>query len=522
MKFKDAYCKKNDMNVLSEDFIKSLAQQMNIASQNTVSQGTQKKIHTDKEITGIVKCKKNKSIKYSSFAAAAAAVIVIFRFSALHFTNKFNIKTDSPVTKPSVTSDISDITTSSAPERDLSKYSENQAAVISAIDSLTLTDSPMAENYKTLDYQKLYSIYDNFEYNDDNNSFVFSSGVPDGDPWVESGQANYLDYHLYYKQSKCIPENLTEDDAVQYKRLLDYINTNVGADNYFIYDIYSYSFDSSNTMDTSSPGYTPTRNDSTECNYCIQIVLKEYINDYVKCNKYKYILDFEIKNDKNRNNTDSIKSGNTDQSEKDEFKNFSLDSLLTSQYEYFKETQPVADSLCAEFNSQYDNCTINVLDTPIMKKSEFSYKEGYDFLQSYSSYYMFTIPKALFIPYKSTCESEQTYSSTKRYMYNKSIYPEIITGTNLHDNISEISNYVSLFFKPDTPENDIDSQLKDMIPLLTKYNVCYFTVDILNSEKDFEYARKYKGYISEEVINSSFKKYYMIEDSNIIEGWPER
>ena len=489
MRFDDKYKKSMDQKSLSEKFIQDLCKKMTDKANQQDSENRDKtlEIHDTRtlETQAIEYTAKNQKKKYYPYMiAAAAAFLMICTVTVKNMLDKENIiNPDNQVTPPpavkvetspvSVTSkapDVSQVTkitevivtepahTEKAPEQNTNLSQRNDDGSFSSADSLInyissrkAEKSPLAVGYVKAGTKNLFSDFYDVSCSDTSYSYsikdvnVFSSSPMGYSAYDEAGTVSQAD------------SSLSSDDLEQFSRIFKQIDKEAGQENYYIYDVYKFTYYNKAQSD-SSDGFI--NKEST--NYRVEIVLKDYYNEYLNnpC-RDNVVMSYEVRNDLDYN------------------------SDLTSEYQYFLNEEKKANEFYSEFTQQFTDCamTIGNVDT------EYT---GTRIYRPFTTWF------------RPSSGADENYRANMTALTNACYFPEK-EGTP--DSDARVYIYASLFFKPGTNPDDINSLLKEMKPVFDKYNVLCVTVDILNSESDFNTYKNGSGFGNSDVVNSSYRRY---------------
>ncbi|MDO5560693.1 MAG: hypothetical protein Q4F95_14015 [Oscillospiraceae bacterium] len=496
MQFKDEYKKMNKKNRLSEDYIKDLAAKMTDvyeqSEKETKRSETYNKINECKKYnkqeiqTTIVRHDSKKSIrrKISVMTAAAVAVVFISSIAVLCSIQKYLIA--DPVNDPDAVTPgfadenqytqkvteaaVSTLAGAEAPqtgtesdEKDITQICapfSSQDELESFAVSKKAEGSPLDIGYKAAGYEDIFGDYYNIKIDDLGYWYEFK----DPDALQNSSlKASYDESGQVISVNNVV---LSKTDIEQFNRLLSYADKNIGIDNYYIYDMYTYNYYYKMSSETS---YTNNGTQDAKCDYCLKLVVKDYYDRYKNTDHSReaFVVTLEIANDYQDLNSDQT-----------------MDSVLKSGYECFMLNQNVADSFYNDFNTQFADCAVGIENIT----------EEYSSTGIYRPYTTWVRP---------TKEPDEQYSRYIDRYEIPCIMPEL--GDMVTDAVPVID--ISLYFKSETDPDDITRMLSEMQPLFDKYNIKLATVDILNNDSDFQRYKESGGYIPDKAINSSYRRY---------------
>lgn len=489
MRFDDEYKKSMDQKSLSEDFIQDLCAKMTAKANQAESENQNKSMENNEthtlETHAIEYTSKTQRKKHYPYMIAAAAAFLIICTAAVknirdhdNIINPDNEITQQPAIQAetsitSVTSQVSGVSkvtnvlnnvvtepvqtqkepeqTAQVPQRSDDGSFNTADGLISFINSRKAEYSPIAVGYKQSGIANLFKDFYDVSYSDTSYSYSIKD--------VDVFKSSPLNYSLYDEAGTVsqINNSISSEDLEQFNRIFKQIDKEAGQENYYIYDAYKFTYYSKAQSD-SNGGFT--NQEST--NYRVEIVTKDYYSEYLNnpC-RDNVVMSYEVRNDLDYN------------------------SDLTSEYQYFLNEEKKANEFYSEFTDKFTDCvmTIGNVDT------EYT---GTNIYRPFTTWF------------RPTSGPDDNYRSNMAALTNACYLPEK-EGTPGSD--ASVYIYACLFFKPGTNPDDINSKLKEMKPVFDKYNVLCVTVDILNSESDYNAYKNGSGFGNSNIINSSYRRY---------------
>ncbi len=487
MRFNDKYKKIMDQKSLSEDFIQDLCSKMTAAANQSSNDHKNTKEESDRpqilETRAIEYTGKKNTKNYLYIIASAAAILLICTAALKAISNKENLivspdddKNLPPSvqvqTEASVTANVTDLpvvtktadiivttpqTTEEKPENTIQEPQRIDGKfgtpdeLMSFISSRKAEGSPVSVGYKKSGIQDLFSDF----YNVNCSETSYSYSIKDSGLFKDSA----MSYSAYDESGVVTQVNntISYDELKQFNRIFSQIDKEAGQENYYIYDVYKFSYYSKADSSYGS-GFINEESD----NYRVEIVLKDYYSEYLNnpC-RDNAVLSYEIRND------------------------LDFNSDLTSEYQYFINEENQANTFYSEFTEKFSDCAITIgnVDTE------------YIGIQTYRPFTTWFRPSS---------GPDESYRYNIDALSNACYLPEK-EGTPDAD--APVYIYACLFFRPETDPEDINSKLKEMKPVFDKYKVLCVTVDILNSESDFNSYKNGNGFGDSDVVNSSYRRY---------------
>ncbi|MDO5558515.1 MAG: hypothetical protein Q4F95_02845 [Oscillospiraceae bacterium] len=401
--------------------------------------------------------------KDGSDADSQTALSAVITASAKQSENSI-VSTTTKQTTVYETAQKSDTQTSQAVDADepvkTKSGFESKEELLSYIASNTADISPLKVGYEATGYAQTYSEFYNVEFTDEG----YKCTVADSDArkgWEPLFPTYNEDTHIIRQVTKC---ELSKEDISDFSRIFSYINKTAGEDSYYIYDVYKYDF----RIDYNGCGNHHISDTSERSDFCVEIILKDY---YDKFKKFDFdYSDFTV--------TYMIVNTHTfsdDNSSEPVVKD--TDSVLISEYPYFRRSHEISEAFLNEFNELYSDYAVTI--------GCFEYGGSTGVARPFTSWIRNTALNDFY------------------YGYYLQSYSESACAENMTPQTEDPYLNISLYFKPSTTEEEVTAHLREMKPLLTKYNVYNITSDVLTNENDFVRIKGSGGYIPDKLINSS-------------------
>ncbi len=237
-----------------------------------------------------------------------------------------------------------------------------QSELLELIRSKAAEGSPLDVGYEAAGYEKMYS--DNYNVDFIDGGYLCSLKSK----WNQSVRKD--GYYNEYNIVKEISEESDKEDFENFRRIIDYIDNEVGKDNYYIYDAYNSHFHS---MYSSYPCVDSEKYKYGEItsgnNYFIEIVLKEDADQCKNPDAFKedYVVTYEIVNKSTKHFTEN-EPYNLEQTK----------SRLISEYPYQAKSYSKVMSVANKYNNEYyrtsgiycnENANVITADTPVVTVS---------------------------------------------------------------------------------------------------------------------------------------------------------
>ncbi|MDO5558517.1 MAG: hypothetical protein Q4F95_02855 [Oscillospiraceae bacterium] len=503
MRFDDEYRKDMDNKKLSDEFIKKLSAKMD-AQAGDGNDDPCKYLDETEEMTeeaALVKIhdERRGRIMIRRITAAAAAAVVVFGGAiAAIYKNRPDIEPGDNTYDTSITSEtLTDVTvttisvqtkqttksvtgTTSLPvttNPDNAQTTKVTAAdnnsqtevnfaskdeLVNFVNARTAENSPLATSYEAAGYDRIYSQFYNVSFTDSGYRCTVS------DSEARRGLAGY--WPVYYEDSydvmQATSDKLNEDDLDDFSRIISYINKTAGRDNYYIHDIYKYDISRSYYQ----VGSDVTEDTEKKPNYCVEIVLKDYYEQYklYNYNKEDFVVSYALEHTHIVDDATQYDGGKSEKYH---------DNVVLTEYPYFNKTQELCRNFLNEFNSLYSDYAVTI--------GNVSYKQDYTIDGPFTSWVRNTVQDDVYF----------------RYHIDQYLVPAC--AENESPDFSETDMRVCLYFKPGTDESFVDSCLNHMKPLFDKYNINFMTTDVLTDQSDFDRIKNSGGYIPDMQISSS-------------------
>ena len=268
-------------------------------------------------------------------------------------------------------------------------------------------------------------------------------------------------------------QNISSEDTEKFKRIYEYINAVAGEGNYSIHDAYTEQY-----QDEYS--YTPDNITSHGCH--IDIVLNSDLDKYksaTPADKHRFIVKFEI--DEN--------------------------NVLKSEYELHQAKKDHLTNLINELNAQTTDMAFGVDDVYYSNYSE----ENVNYTSIHTPFRN---------PVNKSCEnatSSITYNGVEQCYHKTYGNSAYIVGKDALD-INNLHADISIYAAPGYDEAKIKEFLHSISSILDKYNVERITADVLKNESDITKFKNCNGYVPQQTIESSYRKYLTNFADNDFEG----
>ncbi|MBQ9981420.1 MAG: hypothetical protein IJP18_02510 [Oscillospiraceae bacterium] len=350
------------------------------------------------------------------------------------------------------------LTTTEAPSAENTGTTKQYSGITKILVEKAATGSPLETGYA--DYETFMNRYYDLSFAPYSNYFEFDytlnrDSVTLGSAWI------------LYKSSGTITSVKTNvidvENLDKISKIYEHINNVVGEGNYSVHDAYTerYYEEYGPSSITQESGYG--------CH--IDIVLNSDLEKYKSASpadKHRFIVKFEI--DEN--------------------------NVLKSEYELYQAKKDHLTNLINELNAQATDIAFGVDDVYYSNYSE----ENVNYTSIHTPFRN---------PVNKSCENatssllpngvEPYYHKT----YGNSAYivgKDTLDTNNLHADIS-------IYAAPGYDEAKIKEFLHSTISILDKYNVERITADVLKNESDITKFKNCNGYVPQQTIESSYRKY---------------
>ncbi len=272
---------------------------------------------------------------------------------------------------------------------------------------------------------------------------------------------------ILYKSSGTITSVKTNvidvENLDKISKIYEHINNVVGEGNYSVHDAYTerYYEEYGPSSITQESGYG--------CH--IDIVLNSDLEKYKSASpadKHRFIVKFEI--DEN--------------------------NVLKSEYELHQAKQDHLKNLINELNAQTTDMAFGVDDVYYSNYSE----ENVNYTSIHTPFRN---------PVNKSCEnatSSLTYNGVEQCYHKTYGNSAYIVGKDALD-INNLHADISIYAAPGYDEAKIKEFLHSTTSILDKYNVERITADVLKNESDITKFKNCNGYVPQQTIESSYRKY---------------